>query len=46
MLTKDEPNWRPVPGSMADDFQRAVRIADEVTTPEVFPAPLPGPVSQ
>lgn len=46
MLTRDEPNWRPVPGGMVDDFQRAVRIADEVTTPEVFPAPLPGPVSQ
>ena len=46
ILTKDEPNWRPVPGSMAGDFQRAVRIADEVTTPEVFPAPLPGPVGQ
>ncbi len=46
ILTKDDPTWRPVPGSMADDFARAVRIADEVTTPEVFPAPLPGPTGQ
>lgn len=46
ILTKDAQGWRPVPGGMANDFQRAVRIADEVTTPEVFPAPLPGPVSQ
>ncbi|XBQ15002.1 MAG: DUF3450 domain-containing protein [Oceanicaulis sp.] len=43
MLTKDNPEWRSVPGSMAQDVQRAFRIANEVTTPEVFVAPLPGP---
>ena len=46
IMTKDDQSWRPVPGSMTADFQRAIRIADEVTTPEVFPAPLPGPVNQ
>jgi multidrug efflux pump subunit AcrA (membrane-fusion protein) len=45
MLTKDNPEWRPVPGGMANYVQRAFRIANEVTTPEVFVAPLPGPVS-
>lgn len=43
MLTKDNPEWRPVPGGMASNVQRAFRIANEVTTPEVFVAPLPGP---
>jgi DNA repair exonuclease SbcCD ATPase subunit len=43
ILTKANPEWRPVPGSMAADIQRAFRIANEVTTPEVFVAPLPGP---
>lgn len=46
MLTKDNPEWRSVPGSMASDVQRAFRIANEVTTPEVFVAPLPGPDAQ
>lgn len=46
MLTKDNPEWRPVPGSMAADVDRAFRIANEVTTPEVFVAPLPGPDAQ
>lgn len=44
--TKDNPDWRPVPGSMAADVDRAFRIANEVTTPEVFVAPLPGPDAQ
>ena len=43
MITKDDPNWRPVPNSMANDVLRASRIAQELTTPDVFPAPLPGP---
>jgi hypothetical protein len=43
MVTKDNREWRPVPGSMANDVQRAFRIANELTTPDVFPAPLPGP---
>ena len=43
MITKDDPNWRPVPSSMANDVLRASRIAQELTTPDVFPAPLPGP---
>lgn len=46
ILTKDYPEWRPVPGSMSADIQRAFRIANEVTTPEVFVAPLPGPDAQ
>ena len=46
MLTKANPQWRPVPGSMISDVQRAFRIANEVTTPEVFVAPLPGPETQ
>lgn len=46
ILTKDNPTWRPVPGGMAADVQRALRIANEVTTPSVFAAPLPGPVAQ
>lgn len=41
--TKDSGEWRPVPGSFAASVQRAFRIAGEVTTPEVFVAPLPGP---
>ena len=43
MLTKNNPEWRPVPGGMAANVQRAFRIANEVTTPDVFVAPLPGP---
>jgi hypothetical protein len=46
IMTKDNPTWRPVPGSMAADVQRAFRIAKELTTPSVFAAPLPGPVAQ
>ena len=46
MLTKDNPTWRPVPSGMTADVQRAFRIAKELTTPSVFPAPLPGPVAQ
>lgn len=41
--TKDNPEWRAVPGSFSASVQRAIRIADEVTTPEVFSVPLPGP---
>jgi hypothetical protein len=43
MLTKANPEWRPVPGGMAANVDRAFRIANEVTTPEVFVAPVPGP---
>lgn len=43
MLTKNNPEWRPVPGGMATNVDRAFRIANEVTTPEVFVAPVPGP---
>jgi len=46
MLTKDSPEWRPVPGGMANFVDRAIRIAEEVTTPEVFVTPLPGPQAQ
>lgn len=45
IMTQDNREWRPVPGSMAVDVQRAFRIAREVTTPEVFVAPLPGPTN-
>lgn len=45
ILTQDNREWRPVPGSMAVDVERAFRIAREVTTPEVFVAPLPGPTT-
>ncbi|PWE16983.1 hypothetical protein DDZ18_09765 [Marinicauda salina] len=43
ILTKDNPEWRDVPGGATAGLQRAYRIAEEVTTPEVFVAPLPGP---
>ncbi len=43
MLTKANPEWRPVPGGMSANVDRAFRIANEVTTPEVFVAPVPGP---
>ncbi|MEO1040460.1 MAG: DUF3450 domain-containing protein [Pseudomonadota bacterium] len=46
MQTKANPEWRSVPGSFSSSVQRALRIADEVTTPEVFVAPLPGPSAQ
>ena len=46
MLTKDNPEWRAVPDSMSANVDRAFRIANEVTTPEVFVAPLPGPDAQ
>jgi len=46
MLTKDNREWRRVPGGMANDVDRAIRIAQEVTTPEVFVIPLPGPSGQ
>ena len=46
IMTKDNPQWRPVPGGMAADVQRAFRIAKELTTPSVFSIPLPGPVAQ
>ncbi len=43
IMTKDNREWRPVPGSMANDVAVAFRIANELTTPDVFQAPLPGP---
>ena len=46
IMTHDNQTWRPVPSSMASNVQRAFRIANEVTTPEVFEAPLPGPTAQ
>lgn len=41
--TKANQEWRALPGSYASNVQRAIRIGEEVTTPEVFIAPLPGP---
>ena len=46
IMTKDNQTWRAVPGSATADLDRAYRIAEEVTTPDVFAAPLPAPVSQ
>ncbi|WP_019961362.1 DUF3450 domain-containing protein [Woodsholea maritima] len=46
IMTKDNQSWRPVPGSAGGDLDRAYRIASEITTPDVFAAPLPAPVSQ
>ncbi|TGY88512.1 DUF3450 domain-containing protein [Marinicauda algicola] len=43
IMTKDNQEWRALPGSFAQNVQRAIRIGEEVTTPEVFIAPLPGP---
>lgn len=45
MMTKDNQEWRDLPGGYAGNVQRAIRIGEEVTTPEVFIAPLPGPQS-
>lgn len=35
--------WEDLPGSYEANVTRALRIAQEVTTPSVFLAPLPGP---
>lgn len=45
IMTAAQPEWRDLDGSHASNVQRAIRIAGEVTTPEVFLAPLPGPAS-
>lgn len=36
-------DWEDLPGSYEANVTRALRIAQEVTTPSVFLAPLPGP---
>ncbi len=36
-------DWEALPNSYASNVTRAIRIAEEVTTPEVFLVPLPGP---
>ncbi|MCW5725265.1 MAG: DUF3450 domain-containing protein [Maricaulaceae bacterium] len=38
-------DWQPVSGANMAEIQRAFRIADEVTTPDVFLAPLPAPAA-
>lgn len=43
MMTKDNQEWRSLPSGYTANVQRAIRIGEEVTTPEVFIAPLPGP---
>jgi multidrug efflux pump subunit AcrA (membrane-fusion protein) len=43
IMTKSNPEWRELSGSHANNVQRALRIAQEVTTPDVFVVPLPGP---
>mgnify|MGYP002621025067 CR=1 FL=1 len=44
IMTKSNPEWRPLSSSHATNVQRALRIAQEVTTPDVMVVPLPGPV--
>ncbi|MHA6289249.1 DUF3450 domain-containing protein [Maricaulis sp. CAU 1757] len=39
----DSDDWQPLPGGFEGNVTRALRIAQEVTTPSVFLAPLPGP---
>jgi multidrug efflux pump subunit AcrA (membrane-fusion protein) len=46
IMTKTNPEWRPLSGGHANNVRRALRIAQEVTTPDVFVAPLPGPVTR
>jgi len=36
-------DWEALPGSYEANVTRAIRIAQEVTTPSVFQVPLPGP---
>ena len=43
IMTADSQDWQPLPGSYLSDVTRAIRIAEEVTTPDIFRAPLPGP---
>jgi hypothetical protein len=46
IMTQSNPEWRQLSGSHANNVQRALRIAQEVTTPDVFVAPLPGPATR
>ena len=46
IMTQSNPEWRELSGSHANNVQRALRIAQEVTTPDVFVAPLPGPATR
>lgn len=46
IMTQNAPEWRELSGSHANNIQRALRIAQEVTTPDVFVVPLPGPVTR
>lgn len=46
IMTKENQEWQRLPGSYAANVLRATRIGEEVTTPDLFVAPLPGPVSQ
>lgn len=46
MMSQNNPEWRELSGSHANNIQRALRIAQEVTTPDVFVVPLPGPVTR
>jgi len=43
IMTAKNQERRDLPGRFASNVQRAIRIGEEVTTPEVFIAPLPGP---
>lgn len=43
MLSSGAGDWVDLPGSYLSNINRALRIAQEVTTPSVFLAPLPGP---
>lgn len=46
IMTRANPEWRPLSGGHANNVQRALRIAQEVTTPDVFIVPLPGPATR
>lgn len=46
IMTKTHPEWRSLSSSHATNVQRALWIAQEVTTPDVMVVPLPGPVTR
>ena len=43
IMTKANQEWRDLPSSYAGNVQKAIRIGNEVTTPDVFSVPMPGP---
>ncbi len=43
ILHNGSSDWEALPSSYEANVTRAIRIADEVTTPSIFLVPLPGP---